>query len=250
MTSTRELIGSGLHICTSITEVLPDEASLRRASPTGMVVVNRGWNLAWEREEWRRSATLGREHVSIRLYTDEVQIGPRWVPGSRPRCPCCVEVRGRSVLAHPLVEKLAIPRLPSDAGSPLLPELFEAVLAHLAEVPLAPGEMYEVAVGSIRRHRVARSVHCPVCCTPVADRSLDPPAELVLHTHPLSPNDPSRAAQGTALLDRTVLHRDFVDPRYGPVRAIMREDSAPFAMSMAVLPDSSALGHGRALTFP
>ena len=40
-----------------------------------------------------------------------------------------------------------------------------------------------------------------------------------------------------------------VDDRFGPVRAILRESRTPFAMSMAVVPDAPAMGHGRARTF-
>lgn len=249
MTGTPATVGTGPGL--GLGEVLPGLRALRRAGPAGSVVVNRGWDLDWERVRWQESAEQGREHLSVRLYHGEVQVGPRWVPGSDSGCPCCVEVRGRGILAHPLVDELGVACSVPSAGAPLLPELLEAALAHLANTPLGPGDMYAVGIDSVRRHRITRSVHCPVCSAPPAElTTAERPARLVLRARPLSPADPTRATRGTAVLDCDLLHRDLVDSRYGPVQAILREATAPFAMSMAVLAEAPAVGHGRARTFP
>jgi ribosomal protein S12 methylthiotransferase accessory factor len=223
-------------------------APLTASSPGG-VVVHRGWDLARERAAWRHAADAGHELVSVRLHPGEIQVGPRWAPGAG--CAGCAEVRGRAVVDHPLVEELGTACHAPARTLPLVPEVVAAALGHLAVAPLAVGELYAVSTRGVHRHRVARSVHCPVCsAVPAEPDARWRPAPLVLRSRPVSADDPTRAAEGTPVLDRTVLHRDLVDNRFGPVRAILREARAPFAMSMAVLPGAPAMGHGRAPTFP
>jgi ribosomal protein S12 methylthiotransferase accessory factor len=72
-----------------------------------------------------------------------------------------------------------------------------------------------------------------------------PPA---LIGRPASAGDPTRSAD-SRLVARGLLRERLVDARFGPVRAILRESHAPFAMSMAVVADAPAMGHGRAQTF-
>lgn len=220
--------------------------SLREIS-TGTVACNRGWDLDWERGLWEKSAAVQREHVSVRLYDDEVIVGPRWVPGTDAGCASCAEVRGRTILAHPLLDNLAEPCAVSFAHRPLLPEILGAALAHLADRPLRPGELYAVGGPSTGRHRVPRSFYCPVCAQPRVQQ--ERPGPLVLNSHPASSHDPTRGTAGDRLVGRHALRDRLVDARYGPVQAILRESRAPFAMSMAVVPDAPAMGHGRALTF-
>jgi len=132
-----------------------------RVPPGAMVTLNRGWDLAWERTAWDRSAAEGREHLSIRLQHDEVVIGPRWVPGSDAGCAGCAEVRGRVILDHPLADDLGRPCTVPRTHQPLLMELFAAAVTHLADHPLQPAELYAAGGHATRRHRVPRSVHCP-----------------------------------------------------------------------------------------
>ncbi|MFD0804365.1 YcaO-like family protein, partial [Streptomonospora algeriensis] len=66
---------------------------------------------------------------------------------------------------------------------------------------------------------------------------------------PALPSDPTRGTGGAPLLDRAEMRRRLVDDRFGPVRGVLRESRMPFAMSMAVVPDAPAMGHGRARTF-
>ncbi|RJK98464.1 hypothetical protein D5H78_04665 [Vallicoccus soli] len=211
------------------------------------VVANRGWDLAWERQSWQDSASQGREHLSVRVHDDEVQIGPRWVPGTTAGCPGCAEARSRSAVGHPLASSPAVPRRRVGALAPVLPELLEAAARHLARAPLGPGELLAVGPAGTRRHRVHRSVHCALC-GPVPGPATTP-GPLRLVARPVAADDPTRGAVGTPVLDRAALHRDLVDDRFGPVRAVLRESRVPFAMSMAVLPEAPAMGHGRASTF-
>jgi ribosomal protein S12 methylthiotransferase accessory factor len=224
-------------------------SGLRTLSGT-VVTLNRGWDLAWEREMWDRSAADGREHLSIRVQHDEVVIGPRWTPESDAGCAGCAEVRGRIILDHPLADDLMRPCAVARTHQPLLSELFAAAVMHLADRPLRPGELYAVGARATRRHRVPRSVHCPLCgrSSAVPD-PVRRPAPLVLHRRPTTPDNPTRGADGARLGARDWLRDRLVDPRYGPVRAILRESRTPFAMNMAVVPDAPAMGHGRALTF-
>lgn len=219
-------------------------------TPAGAeVTLNRGWDLAWERATLDRSARDGREHLSIRVEHDEVVIGPRWVPGGDAGCAGCAEVRGRIVLDHPLAGDPDRPCAAPRTHESLLPELLAAALAHLADHPLLPGELYAVGRRGTRRHRVSRSVHCPLCGAGRAGADAARPAPRVLRHRPTAPGNPTRGAAGARLATPGWLRDRLVDPRYGPVRAIMRESRTPFAMSMAVVPDAPAMGHGRALTF-
>ncbi|MFD3436844.1 TOMM precursor leader peptide-binding protein [Streptomyces sp. NPDC058685] len=215
----------------------------------GAVAVNRGWDLAFERGRLDEAAARGRSHLSVRVHGDEVLVGPLWMPGSDAGCAGCAEVRDRTVLEHPLVGDLTHATAAPSPSAPLLPELLRATLEHLAQRPLGPGELYAVSPRGLRRHRIARSFHCPLCGPTKAE--LDGtavPLPLALRARPASPGDPTRSAH-SRLVERGLLRDRLVDDRYGPVRAILRESHAPFAMSMAVVPDAPAMGHGRAQTF-
>ncbi|NEA05045.1 TOMM precursor leader peptide-binding protein, partial [Streptomyces sp. SID10116] len=153
----RDLLDGDLPV--EITDAL---AELARATDCDLVV-SRGWQLTREQEQWRRSAAAGHGLISVRLYDDEVLIGPRWTPGTDSGCAGCAEVRERTSLEHPLVEFAAHPLTRPGATHPLLTELLAAATAHLAELPLKSGELYAVSGAGTRRHRVPRSFHCPVC---------------------------------------------------------------------------------------
>ncbi|WP_327682145.1 TOMM precursor leader peptide-binding protein [Streptomyces sp. NBC_00467] len=215
----------------------------------GAVAVNRGWDLAFERGRLEAAADRGSSHLSVRVHGDEVLVGPLWMPGSDAGCAGCAEVRDRTILEHPLVGDLTHATAAPSPSAPLLPELLRATLEHLAQRPLGPGELYAVSPRGLRRHRIARSFHCPVCGPTEAE--LDGtavPLPLALRARPASSGDPTRSAH-SRLVERGLLRDRLVDDRYGPVRAILRESHAPFAMSMAVVPDAPAMGHGRAQTF-
>ncbi|MEU0196513.1 TOMM precursor leader peptide-binding protein [Streptomyces afghaniensis] len=221
-----------------------------RETTAGTVAVNRGWDLDWERARWDEAAAAGHEHLSVRLYDDEVLIGPRYVPGTDAGCAGCTEARDRLVLDHPLTGDLTRPRTTPGADDPFLAELTRAALQHLAELPLRPSELYAVGGRTTRRHRVPRSFHCPVCgLSPAERKDASPPEPLVLQSRPAAKGDPTRGREGAWLMRRGALRDRLVDPRFGPVQAIMRESRAPFAMSMAKVPGAPAMGHGRAQTF-
>ncbi|MFB7193182.1 TOMM precursor leader peptide-binding protein [Streptomyces sp. NPDC056240] len=213
------------------------------------VSVRRGWDLGWERQHLDAARESGRPHLSVRVHGDEVLVGPLWAPGTDAGCAGCAEVRERTVVDHPLVGDLthaAAGPAPSEA---LLPELLRASLEHLARRPLGPGELYAVSVRGLRRHRVARSFHCPLCGPEKGElAAAEQPLPLALRNRPASPGDPTRSGD-SRLVERGLLRERLVDDRFGPVRAILRESRTPFAMSMAVVPDAPAMGHGRARTF-
>ncbi|MGX1506674.1 UNVERIFIED_CONTAM: ribosomal protein S12 methylthiotransferase accessory factor [Streptomyces graminofaciens] len=215
----------------------------------GTVAVDRGWDLDWERRQLAAAAASGRSHLSVRLHDDEVMIGPLWRPGTGAGCAGCAEVRDRTIREHPLVGDLTRATAAPSPSAPLLPEVLRATLEYLAQRPLGPGEAYAVSAKGLRRHRVARSFHCPLC-GPDAEQ-LDgaaPPLPPALTGRPASAGDPTRSAD-SRLVARGLLRERLVDARFGPVRAILRESHAPFAMSMAVVADAPAMGHGRAQTF-
>ncbi|WP_326698879.1 TOMM precursor leader peptide-binding protein [Streptomyces sp. NBC_01754] len=214
------------------------------------VVLNRGWDLAWERARWERSAANGEELVSVRVYDDEVVVGPRWVPGTDSGCAGCAEVRERNTLVHPLADSLEEPCVVPRSSLPLLPLVLDAALENLADHPLRPGELYVVGTRYVGRHRVPRSFFCPACAAP--RKALDDdwrPAPPAPRAEPLSAHDPTRGAGGSRLVEPGALRDRLVDARYGPIQVIMRESDVPFAMSMCLAPDAAAPGHGRAATF-
>ncbi|MFE6785435.1 TOMM precursor leader peptide-binding protein [Streptomyces sp. NPDC057680] len=217
--------------------------------PEGTVAVDRGWHLDWERARFDEAVAAGRAHLSVRLLGDEVLVGPLWRPGTAAGCAGCAEVRDRTVPDHPLVGDLRHATNAPGPGAPLLPELLRATLEHLVRRPLGPGELFSVSPRGLRRHRIARSFHCPLCGP--AHARLDgtrTPAPLTPADRPAFPDDCTRTA-ASRLVERGVLQDRLVDDRFGPVRALLRESRAPFAMSMAVVPDAPAMGHGRARTF-
>lgn len=212
------------------------------------VSVNTGWQLAWEREQLLASAD--REHLSVRIYDDEVLVGPLWVPGTDSGCAGCAEVRTRVAVEHPLVAETGLPTARFAPRQPFLREMVRAAVTQLANRPLLPGEVYAVGGRGTRRHRVTRHFDCPLCATPTPDHPPhQPPPPLVLHERVAAADNPGRAAEGSRLLRRDALRKRVVDPRFGPVLAVQREHLAPFAMSMAVLPDAIAMGYARESSF-
>lgn len=225
----------------------------RLARSTGATVsANTGWDLDWERAQVTRAGADPHRapHLSVRIHEDEVMIGPLWTPGTDAGCAACAEVRERTVLDHPLVGDLSRSTAGPAAPAAALPELLGIAVDHLTARPLAPGEAYSVTVHGTRRHRIARSFHCPACGP--SDRELtataEPPAHRTLVPRPAVPGDSTRTA-ASRLVERGVLRERLLDDRFGPVRGILRESHTPFAMSMAVVADAPAMGHGRARTF-
>ncbi|MEV8512071.1 TOMM precursor leader peptide-binding protein [Dactylosporangium sp. NPDC051484] len=221
-------------------------APLLAATPAAVSVAF-GWDLDWERTQWQRSADAGRDHLSVRIQDDEVFVGPLWRPGTDAGCATCAESRERSVHRHPLQARMELARRQRATGNPLLPALLAAVAAHLAEHPLAAGELYAIGADSVLRHRIPRSFLCPVCAPTFRPDVRWRPDPLPWRSRQASA-EPTRADSGAALLVPGALRRRLVDDRYGPVQAIMRESGSPFAMSMAVSADVPAWGHGRAAT--
>jgi ribosomal protein S12 methylthiotransferase accessory factor len=221
----------------------------------GLVSLGLGWDLDWERDQWQVATAAGSRHLSVRILPAEVQIGPQWVPGTDSGCASCAELRSRIAVNHPLAGALAHRCGPGGPARPLLPELLAVALTFLARQPLASGELYAVGVRSARRHRVPRSFACPVCApAPTVLLWPEPPDAAVvptrpLRSHPADPDNPARAADTGRRLSGPTLRSRLVDPRFGPVLQVMRERRTPFAMSMAVAPDSVAMGYGRAGTF-
>ncbi|UFQ14047.1 MULTISPECIES: TOMM precursor leader peptide-binding protein [Streptomyces] len=222
------------------------------AERTGATVsVNAGWDLAWETAQWAAAARAHRPHLSVRLLGAEALVGPLWVPGTPSGCAGCAEARLRIAADHPLVEEFEVPcRLPGDE-SPFLPELLEAAVRSLLDTLPAPGELRAVGGPRSGRHRVRRSLACPVCGGPPAvpvDVSCPPPRWQPA-SRPAEPHNPVRSLRGRTLLDRSSLREQVVDPRFGPVLGVIRDTNAPFAMSSAVHPDAKAWGYGRAPHF-
>lgn len=178
----------------------------------------------------------------VRLEGDCVVIGPNWASGRTSGCAGCAEVRRRLVSGHALADDIT---KPTARPLPTPDHLLElATETALTSPPLAPGELLSVGVEGISRHQIRRHPMCPWCAPPPADQ----PKSLNLDFAELSEGDCTRVRCGTALL-REPFAVGTVDASYGPVRGVVREHLAPFAMSMAAIAGSPVLGHGRASTF-
>lgn len=219
--------------------------------PYGAVSVRTGWDLASERRDLQRAEDEGRACLSVRINRGEALIGPLWAPGSRSAgCPGCAETRDRIACDHPLADRPDQPATGSRPLTPVLAELVTAAVATLATTPLRPGELLAAGPGGVRRHHIRRTFNCPVCAPPPAVTTLDAPAPALRLDDPeSSATDPTRGTAGAALLRPGALRDRLVDPRYGPVLQVMRDLHAPCAMSNAVLPESPAMGYGRATTY-
>ncbi|MEU6232278.1 YcaO-like family protein [Kitasatospora sp. NPDC047058] len=228
-------------------------ADLHGARPS----VSDGWDTEAERAAWTAARDAGVPLLSVRVFPDEVQIGPLWDPaGPAPSCAGCAEARERLAApiahGHPIVREWRARRSGTGA-SPLLPLLARAALA--AGTPLAPGELLSVRPGGLRRHRITRYHACPVCgdAGMPHDRTDAPPVRtpepLVLADRPSPSPLPLRERPGLPM-PADELHRRTVDARFGPFVGVQRETQAPFAMSNAVMPGGPVgSGHGRGVTY-
>jgi ribosomal protein S12 methylthiotransferase accessory factor len=214
----------------------------------GMVTVNAGFDLAVERGHLLTARREGRHLLSIRTATDEVFIGPRWIPGVPSACAGCAEVRLRLATGHPLLGRSDVNASGPRGWPAVLSVLGEVGLNHLVGHPLGSGEMLTVGLSQTRRRRVVRSMACPLCGPQMAPPgAAEPPVAMVWQTRPSAEKVPLRGAGSAAVRDQE--WRRLVDHRVGPVVHVRRDSRAPFAMSSAVLPASRSEGHGRHVNF-
>lgn len=215
----------------------------------GTLSLNRGWNADWERARVDAASAADRAHLSVRLFGGEVLIGPYWVPGAEGGCAGCAELRSRVIADHPLAADPLRPVSRPAMRRPFLLEMLAPALRNLDERPLETGELYALGGPSSRRHLVRRSARCRVCAADPDGLVPAPPAPLPPRRVPAGPNGPTRGADGARLLAPGRLRARTVDPRFGPVDRVVREAMPPYAMSLASLPDSLAMGFARAGTF-
>lgn len=214
------------------------------AETTGArVVPTSGWEHDPLEQAVARAAEEGGRITPLQLGPDSVVAGPVWSPGSSTGCPGCAETRRRSAADHVLGADL---RSPAGAAGPSPVSLLELATTTLRTTrPLRSGEVVVVSTDGVTRHDVLRHPTCPWCAPPVGSQ---PPSGLDLVADPVSADDPTRVAVGTPLLEADRL-AERIDDRYGPVLGIMREETVPYAMSMAVLAGAPVMGHGRAVSF-
>ena len=221
----------------------------------GIVTANVGFDLAFERRQLVRAEREGRSLLSIRVAGDEVLIGPRWVPGGLGACAGCAEARLRLAVDHPLLTRNDVNASARSGWPAVLSVLIEVGLDHLVDHPLAPGEMLSVGLGRTRRHRVVRSIACPICSSSANQLSgpvqlaaaFGPPAPLAWRSRPSTDAVPLRGPTNPAITEPAL--RRLVDHRVGPVLQVRRDNRAPFAMSSAIVPAARSHGYGRSRSF-
>ncbi|GGM60991.1 hypothetical protein GCM10012275_35050 [Longimycelium tulufanense] len=217
-----------------------DAQALATAGGDAAIAVNRGWDLSWERKTWSESAHHGRAHLSVRHLGDEVLVGPLWINRDAAGCSACAEYRGRVAVDHPLLDRLAEPVSAPIYGAPLLDELLDIVVR---ERPLRAGELIAVSTRRVARHRIRRSLHCPVCTPRLEGARI----HRRLSPRPTAQHPPVRDRREGIELTAKALRNELVDTRFGPVLQLMREINTPFAMTGAFAPDSRNVGYGRAV---
>ncbi len=218
-------------------------AAQLRSRTDAEVVVTTGWDHDALERAVQAARAADTALVPLQTTADAVVAGPVWSPSSTAGCPACAETRRRTVLDHVLGTDLRVATTPSGPAPASLLELAATTLRSTR--PLREGEVVVVSTDGVTRHDVLRHPTC-AWCGPVPGSA--PPAGLPLVDEPVDADDPTRVAAGTPLLRADRLEA-AVDDRYGPVRGILREESVPYAMSMAVLAGGPVMGHGRALSF-
>ncbi|MER5546326.1 YcaO-like family protein [Streptomyces sp. NPDC002589] len=208
------------------------------------VLVICGHDLGWETEAVRQAAEDGRALVTVRIWTDEVEIGPLWSPEMTDTgCPVCqvtAQFRTRGMERAPAV--LGAPAGTAEAARHLL----LAALAVSRHEPLTPGGTLLVSPSGTGRHRVLPQGDCPACT----------PGEAEVPT----PGEPAIGVLDAELrltkgpdLSLPRLCRDLVDFRYGPVLTLRELPDVPAALVAAVhsreerAKDTAGYGRGRTL---
>ena len=233
---------------------IPVPTEVRAWLEGGVVTASVGFDLVFEGRHLDEAAARGQQLLSIRLGADEALIGPRWVPGRQTSCAGCAEARIRLTVDHPLSSRGDLNASPRFGWPAALGVLLDVGLDHLGRHPLEPGEMLRVGLGETRRHRVPRSMACPLCgprpaSVPISQGRLPrrPPERLRLRTCASVDLVPLRGRR-SPVSDAGALAR-LIDHRVGPVAQVRRDARAPFAMSGALVPGSRDMGFGRARDF-
>ncbi|MDQ1393666.1 MAG: ribosomal protein methylthiotransferase accessory factor, partial [Acidimicrobiaceae bacterium] len=229
---------------------IPIPSSVRAWLKGGMVTANVGFDLAFEGRQLAAARRADCQLLSIRLSADEALIGPRWVPGRRAACAGCAEHRIRQAVAHPLLARADVNASPRSGWPAALEVLLEVGLLHLGDNALEPGEMLRVGLTETRRHRVVRTLACPLCgsrghASPSSNGGLPTtaPERLTWQSRRSLDAVPLRGRSSPTIREHRLPR--LVDHRVGPVLQVMRDSRAPFAMSGALIPAARDSGFGR-----
>jgi ribosomal protein S12 methylthiotransferase accessory factor len=239
-----------------------------RSSGPMLVSVRGGFDTAWERASMAEAHRLKLPLLSIRVYAREVQIGPLRFPAAVGEpgggagtlgggaeapggCAGCAWVRERWTWAGAreaeVISKNSGP-VPEGQYPALLAAVVRSCASALSIAPLAPGELVTVNdQGVIRRHRVRRSFRCQVCGPPASAGSRPEPIRLV--PRPTAARLPVRAAPGPFNLDLDAMRAELTDPRFGPVKKVLRDRGMPFALTEISMAGGTPPGYGRSSTF-
>ncbi|MDQ1411766.1 MAG: ribosomal protein methylthiotransferase accessory factor [Acidimicrobiaceae bacterium] len=216
----------------------------------GIVTASVGFDLLFEGGQLAAADRDARQLLSIRLSSHEALIGPRWVPGRRGPCAGCAEHRIRQAVDHPLIARVDVNASPRSGWPAALEVLLEVGLEHLGDHALEPGEMLRVGLTQTRRHRVVRSMACPLCGPRTHSRPLSrgclparPPEPRAWQSRRSGDAVPLRGRPSPIISEHRLSR--LVDHHVGPVLQVMRDNRAPFAMSGALIPDARDMGFGR-----
>lgn len=208
------------------------------------VTVHLGFDADTERASVIDATVTGHALLSIRLFADEVLIGPLWVDAGSA-CAGCAEARDH----HQYAAEIRPPTAPSRTDYPPLVDGILQVL--LTTGGLADGALVAISAnGSVRRHHVRRSQHCTVCAPWVDPINPDePPAPVSLRTQPANSPLAVRGESAPFDLDLDRLRAATADPRFGPVTRTRRNGLMSFALSQVLMLGDSPPGQGRGATF-
>ena len=243
---------SWLDILSPVNEFL----SSRYSCPT-ILGLSDSWNLEWEKQLVRETLEIDGCLLSLR-FGERITAGPLWFsqgdsndPGLNS-CSGCSEARRRIAVDHPLLDQYDTILPEPGAIGPFCHEILNILTADILRNSLEMGELVEISMSEpFQRHKVLRSFACPVCGPRGNDSVMSNfsfPERRNLESQVASSPLAVRKADGFEM-NHSVLRSKLVDYRYGPILHIMRESTAPFAMSDAILPDSRNVGYGRALRY-
>ena len=230
------------------------------AAPAGRrVVAGAGFDTGRERAALAESRRSGVPVLSVRLRAGEILVGPLWTADSGTGCAGCAEAADRlrcraeeDRFEADRAERASVGAAAFGDPRPAVPApwLAEVVAVAVADPTLAPGELVAISgSGGVSRHRVPRTVRCPVCGereTLVLDRPGPPPPRWAAQPRPTTAAMPTRAADPPFGMDAREARRRAADARFGPVVRLTRHSRGAFPISEAELLVGTPAGLGRA----
>ncbi|MEV4738730.1 YcaO-like family protein [Streptomyces sp. NPDC049555] len=206
------------------------------------VLVIAGHDLAWESEAVHAATRDGRALLTVRIWSEEAEVGPLWSPATAAGCPVCqVTAQFRTRGKEQAPAALRASGGTAEAAHGLLRE----ALALAAQEPLPEAGTLTVCATGSSRHRLLRQSGCPACAPAGTTEAAGEPRLGDLDAELRHVDGPDLSLEH--------LHRQLVDLRYGPVLALRPMPDVPAALVGAMhsreerAKETAGYGRGRTL---